>query len=207
MWCRPVISILMFLIAMILPLPLRAQQESVGPSGAGPRPNPPIRMADRGDPYVACAAAMPALPPLAARHPEPANAKKPIDQIQVFALLTERVPSHRVAVLVQERGVDFEPTNDYLLQVTLAGGDNELIGALKSARVTKPERVDPALQAHQAEVEQHAAEGAALAREGEYEEAKWVIARIVYGGLCWRGNAQCDELSGACLRARLKDEG
>jgi hypothetical protein len=36
---RPVVTILMLIIAMILTAPLRAQQKSVGPSGAGPRPN------------------------------------------------------------------------------------------------------------------------------------------------------------------------
>jgi hypothetical protein len=34
-----------------------------------------------------------------AKHPEPANSKKPINQIQVFALLAGQVPSHRVALL------------------------------------------------------------------------------------------------------------
>src|SRR5208283_3334467 len=162
MWRRPVVTTLMLIIAVILTLPLRVQQKSVGPSGAGPRPNA-VR------PYVACAAAMPALPPRAqqkpftheqvvsmvrdgfgdesgaklieqrgidfapsedflqtlkaagaseaflkalraARPPEPASAKKPLNQAQVFALLVGQVPSHRVTMLVQERGIDFEPT-------------------------------------------------------------------------------------------------
>ncbi len=47
----------------------------------------------------------------------PANAQKPINQIQVFALLASQVPSHRVAMLVQERGIDFDPTDDYLQEV------------------------------------------------------------------------------------------
>jgi hypothetical protein len=57
----------------------------------------------------------------------PASAKKPINQVQVFALLVGQVPSHRVSILVQERGVDFEPTDDYLQEVRLAGGEDELI--------------------------------------------------------------------------------
>jgi hypothetical protein len=37
----------------------------------------------------------------------PISAKKPINQVQVFALLVGKVPSHRVTMLVQERGIDF----------------------------------------------------------------------------------------------------
>ena len=73
----------------------------------------------------------------AAKPPEPANAKKPLNQVQVFALLAGQVPSHRVSMLVQERGIDFEPTNGYPQEIRLAGGEGELIAAPKSAKVTK----------------------------------------------------------------------
>ncbi len=108
----------------------------------------------------------------AAEHPGPANAQKPINQIQVFALLASQVPSHRVAALVHQRGVDFEPTNDYLQEVRLAGGEDELISALKSAKVTKPVTVDPATQARQAQVQQHVARGAELEQKGQYAQAE-----------------------------------
>jgi hypothetical protein len=88
----------------------------------------------------------------AAKPPEPTTAKKPINQVQVFALLVGQVPSHRVTMLVQERGIDFEPTDDYLQEVRLAGGEDELISALKSAKVTKPMTVDPAARVRQTEV-------------------------------------------------------
>ena len=58
-------------------------------------------------------------------YPEPANAKKPINQIQIFALLAGQVPSPRVAMLVQERGIDFEPDDEYLREARLAGGEDE----------------------------------------------------------------------------------
>ena len=61
----------------------------------------------------------------AAKPPEPASAKKPINQVQVFALLVGQVSSHRVTMLVRERGIDFEPTDDYLQEVRLAGGEEE----------------------------------------------------------------------------------
>src|SRR5208283_3762798 len=96
----------------------------------------------------------------AAKPPEPASAKKPLNQVQVFALLAGQVSSHRVSMLVQERGIDFEPTGDYLQEVRLAGGEDELISALKSAKVTKPKSVDAEVLARQAKIRQHVARGA-----------------------------------------------
>ena len=104
--------------------------------------------------------------------PEPASARKPINQVQVFALLVGQVPSHRVCMLVEERGIDFDPTDDYLQEVRLAGGEDELISALKSAKVTKPATVDPATQKRLAEVRQHVALGAELFYKGQYAQAE-----------------------------------
>jgi hypothetical protein len=64
--------------------------------------------------------------------PEPTSAKMPLNQVQVFALLVDQVPGHRVTILVKERGIDFEPTDDYLREVRLAGGEDELVDALTS---------------------------------------------------------------------------
>ena len=108
----------------------------------------------------------------AAKQPKPASAKKPLNQVQIFALLAGQVPSHRVAMLVKERGIDFEPQQDYLDEVRLGGGDQELITALKSAKVTKPATVDPAAEARQAEVRQHAARGAELFQRKQYADAE-----------------------------------
>ena len=102
----------------------------------------------------------------------PASAKKPLNQVQVFALLAGQVPSHRVTMLVEERGIDFEPNDDYLQEVRLAGGEDELISALKSAKVTKPVTVDPAAQARQAEARQHVAHGAESFRAKRYADAE-----------------------------------
>jgi hypothetical protein len=51
----------------------------------------------------------------AAKPPEPASAKKPLNQVQVFALLVGQVPSHRVALLLNDRGIDFDVKDDYLV--------------------------------------------------------------------------------------------
>jgi tetratricopeptide (TPR) repeat protein len=108
----------------------------------------------------------------AAKHPEPASAKKPLNQVQVFALLAGGVPSHRVTMLVEERGIDFEPTDDFLQEVRLAGGEDELVSALHSAKVTKPATVDPALQARQAEIRRHVARGAEFFQKRQYVQAE-----------------------------------
>ena len=108
----------------------------------------------------------------AAKQPEPASAKKPLNQVQIFALLAGQVTSPRVAMLVKERGLDFEPQQDYLDEVRLGGGDDALIAALKSAKVTKPVTVDPAAQARQAEVRQHVARGAEFFQKRQYAQAE-----------------------------------
>jgi tetratricopeptide (TPR) repeat protein len=108
----------------------------------------------------------------AAKRPEPASAKKPLNQVQIFALLAGGVPSHRVAMLVEERGIDFEPTDGYLQEVRLAGGEDELISALQSAKVREPVAVDPAAQSRQAEVQQHVARGAEFFQKDRYAGAE-----------------------------------
>ena len=110
----------------------------------------------------------------AAKRPQPAGGatKKPLNQVLVFALLVGQVASHRVAMLVQEHGIDFEPTDDYLQQVRIGGGEEELISALKSAKVTKPTTVDPVAQARQVEMRQHLSRGTELNRQGQYAEAE-----------------------------------
>jgi tetratricopeptide (TPR) repeat protein len=109
-----------------------------------------------------------------AKSPETASTseKKPLNQDQIFALLVGQVPSHRVTMLVQERGIDFDPTDDYLQQFRLAGGDDELINALRSAQVTKPATVDSAAQTLQAAIRQHVARGAEFIQKRQYEQAE-----------------------------------
>ena len=77
-----------------------------------------------------------------------------------------------MAMLVNERGIDFDVKDDYLQEVRLGGGDDELITALKSAKVTKPATFDPAAQARQAEVRQHMVRAADLDRQGQYAKAE-----------------------------------
>jgi len=199
MWRRPVVTILLIVIAVILTLPMRAQQkpftqEQVGNmvrAGLGDDSGAKL-IEQRGIDFApaedflqsleaagasevflkALRAAKPPEPASAAKPPEAAIAKKPLNQVQVLVLLAGQVPSHRVAMLVEERGVDFEPQQEYLDEVRIGGGNDKVIKALKSAKVTKPATVDPAAQARQAEVRRHVARGAELKQRNQYAEAE-----------------------------------
>jgi tetratricopeptide (TPR) repeat protein len=98
--------------------------------------------------------------------------RMPINQVQIFAQLAGEVPCQHVTMLVKDRGVDFAVKDDYLQQVRLAGGNDELIAALKSAKMLAPMTVDSAAQARQDEVRQHLAHGAELKLKGQYVEAE-----------------------------------
>ena len=66
--------------------------------------------------------------------PTPSTGVKPLHQVQILALLGGGVPTHRVAMLVEQRGVNFDPQDDFLQEVRLGGGDDELIRALVNAK-------------------------------------------------------------------------
>jgi len=90
-------------LTLVFALPARA---NVGPSGAGPRPNA-VR------PYVACAAAMPALPPRAQQ--------KPFTQEQVASMVRDGFGDESGAKLIEQRGIDFAPSEDFLQTLKAAG--------------------------------------------------------------------------------------
>jgi Flp pilus assembly protein TadD len=180
----------MLIIAVILTLPMRAQQkpftqdqvQGLVRSGLGDDSGAKL-IEQRGIDFAPAEDFMQSLKAAgaseaflkalrAAKQPEPASAKKPLNQVQVFALLAAQVPSHRVAMLVKERGIDFDANDDYLQEVRLGGGDDELMSSLKSAKVTKPETIDQVVRARQSEIRQHVARGAELAKKGQYAEAE-----------------------------------
>lgn len=189
---RPVTTALMLMIALILALPARAQQKAFTQeqvqgmvrSGLGDESGAKLieqrsidfapteeflqtlRAVGANEAFLAALRA--------ARRPQPAGGatRRPLDQIQIILLLAGQVPGHRVTMLVRERGIDFKPTNDYLQEVRMAGGEDELISALKGAKVTKPEHVGRALRARQAEIRQHAARGAEFMRDKRYADAE-----------------------------------
>lgn len=106
-----------------------------------------------------------------ARHPSHA-ASKTLTRVQVLALLGGQVPSHRVAMLVAERGIDFTPDKGFLNEVSRGGGDQELLSALRAARVSKPVSVDPAAAAKEAEVRQHVARYVEFQQKNQFTDAE-----------------------------------
>jgi len=98
--------------------------------------------------------------------------RMPLNQVQIVAQIAADSPSQGVTALVKDRGIDFAVKDDYLQEVRLAGGNDELIAALKSAKVKAPANVDPAAQAKQDLAAQHVAHGAELKLKGQYADAE-----------------------------------
>ncbi len=58
---------------------------------------------------------------------------KPLTQEQVLELVAGHVPSERDAALVKQRGIDFVPDQDYLETLRVAGAEDVLLAALRTA--------------------------------------------------------------------------
>lgn len=72
-----------------------------------------------------------------------AQALKPLSARQIQGLVAGGVDSHRIAVLVERRGIDFEPGPEYLQALRKTGADDALIDALKKARRILPAPAKP----------------------------------------------------------------
>lgn len=60
---------------------------------------------------------------------------KPLTKDQVLALVAQNIPGERAALLVKQRGVDFLVDDAYVENLRLAGGNDELIAAVREARL------------------------------------------------------------------------
>ena len=58
---------------------------------------------------------------------------KALDKAEIISLLVGAVPAPRIAGIVQERGIKFNPTPDDLNEIRAAGGTDELIQAIQQA--------------------------------------------------------------------------
>jgi tetratricopeptide (TPR) repeat protein len=160
-------TILIFIVAAILALPARAQQkpltqdqvEGLVHAGLGDESGAKL-IEERGIDFEpsedflqslkaagANEAFLQALRAPSGAQPHGEASKKPLNQLQIFGLLAGQVTTHRVATLVQERAIDFEPKDEYLQQIRVIGGDDELINALKNAKVIKPPSAELEFQA------------------------------------------------------------
>jgi Flp pilus assembly protein TadD len=107
--------------------------------------------------------------------------EKALSKKQILELLAGDVPSSRVAMLVSDRGIDFNPTDDYLKTLEGAGAESDLLDALRVAlppqvtlsNSTHPVSTDSAAdQATQAQVQQHLMQGLQFRKKGQFPEAE-----------------------------------
>ena len=93
---------------------------------------------------------------------------KPLGKSQIIDLLKSEVASRRVAELVDERGIDFEPTAGDLRELREAGADEALIKSLRAA-ASKRQSSAPSIDAL---VRKHLADGTGLEQRGSFAEAE-----------------------------------
>jgi hypothetical protein len=70
-----------------------------------------------------------------------AQEEKPLSKAQIADLLRGGVTSKRMEALIDQRGIDFEPSEDDSRALRSAGADDSLIDALRSARQILPKEV------------------------------------------------------------------
>lgn len=102
----------------------------------------------------------------------PKKELNPLDRVQVLALLAGGVHSQRVAILIEQRGIDFQPNDDYLKILQGAGADEVVLNALREARRIPTPAVAAPVLSRQQEVEQHLGRGAEFSKQKLYVKAK-----------------------------------
>ena len=108
---RPVVTILMLIIAVILTLPLRAQQKPVAPGFS------PAHAALKGGATTAI--------------PTPA---KPFTEEQVRNMVRAGLGDESGAKLIEQRGIDFAPAEDFMQRLKAAGASEAFLKALRVAK-------------------------------------------------------------------------
>jgi Flp pilus assembly protein TadD len=106
--------------------------------------------------------------------------KKPFMREQVQGLVQDGLGDEAGAKLIEQRGIDFAPAEDFLQSLKVAGASEAFLKALRaakrpepaSAKMTKRATVHPVAQARQDEIRRHVARGAELKQEGQYAEAE-----------------------------------
>ena len=96
----------------------------------------------------------------------PPSSPKPLDQEEILELLRNYVPSQRMTALVQQNGINFAPTEDFYKEVRQAGGEDELITALRAAQPKRVVNASPTAGASAVQLKQ------LLTRAGEARKDK-----------------------------------
>jgi len=82
-----------------------------------------------------------------------AETPKPLGDTEILIMLAEDIPSENIVRTVEERGIDFQPTQDYLEGLRSQGANDVLIDALRAA-VPRPFSKDELLQQLTARMDQ-----------------------------------------------------
>jgi Flp pilus assembly protein TadD len=102
----------------------------------------------------------------------PKTEPKPLDRVQILALLAGGVPSKRLAMLVNQRGIDFDPTPDYLKILEGTGAEEALLKALGSAKQRATPTLNSALAAKKTKIQEYLVRGVELFKQKRYAEAE-----------------------------------
>jgi TonB family protein len=100
---------------------------------------------------------------------------KPMGRVEILALLAG-TSSQRLQKQVNQRGISFIPTDEYLQFVRAAGGQETLLDSLRAAGKTVPPESNPASQpltgnSQETEILTHVARGAEFRTKRSYTEA------------------------------------
>ena len=112
MWRRPAATILMLAIALILTLPMRAQQNPVAPNFSSAHADPARGIS------ATTATSTPA---------------KPFTQDQVQGLVRAGLGDDSGAELIDQRGIDFVPAQDFMQSLKAAGANEAFLKAVRTA--------------------------------------------------------------------------
>ena len=135
---RPVVTLLMLVLAMIRALPAGAQQKPVAPTFRSARADLKVSatIATLSPAYAAVMLALPAgtqQEPVAPTPPG-AGSAKPFTQDQVQSMVRAGLADESGAKLIEQRGLDFAPTEDFLQGLKTAGANEAFLAALRSAK-------------------------------------------------------------------------
>jgi tetratricopeptide (TPR) repeat protein len=100
---------------------------------------------------------------------------RPFQREDIIAMLKDGVASERIVTLLRERGIDFEPTDDYLKSVRLAGGNEPLVTAIREAQIT----LAPEARARLSLVREHQRKGYSLAQKKRFADAEYEYRRAI----------------------------
>jgi hypothetical protein len=110
---------------MILTLPMRAQQGPVAPTGTGPGM---VGRSAHADLKVSATTAT-------------STSAKPFTQDQVQGLVRAGLGDDSGAKLIEQRGIDFAPAEDFMQSLKAAGANEAFLKAVRTAKPPEPASV------------------------------------------------------------------